>query len=167
MAFTSSALVELEPKNKSRAHKANRAPTEKAKIESVAKHDLSSILEFGKNQAAQGKKFALTPKLLHAIWAPRFTDDEIFQLIIPQRTLARRKVQKSELSQDETDRAIRLAFVVLESDRVFGNVEKSSRWLRKPNRLLNSQTPLSLLKTDVGSSIIKNMLGQISHGMFA
>jgi putative toxin-antitoxin system antitoxin component (TIGR02293 family) len=62
---------------------------------------------------------------------------------------------------------MRLAYVISESDRVFGNIEKSSRWLRKPNRVLNGQTPLSLLKTETGTSLVKNMLGQIDHGMFA
>jgi putative toxin-antitoxin system antitoxin component (TIGR02293 family) len=117
--------------------------------------------------AAQGKTNALTVRELEKIWSPRFDADEIEQLVIPKRTLARRKAASSSLTEDEADRAFRLAQIQSEADRIFANTDKASRWLRTANKRLNGQTPLALLRTTAGTALVTEMLVQIDHGMFA
>jgi putative toxin-antitoxin system antitoxin component (TIGR02293 family) len=116
---------------------------------------------------AVGDSHPLHVRDLEASWSPRFADEEIEHLVIPRRTLARRKASAEPLSLDETDRAIRLARVQTEADRVFANQEKASLWLRSPNHRISGQTPLSLLRTEAGALTIVEILGQIDHGMYA
>ncbi len=99
-------------------------------------------------------------------WTARFSKKEMDALIIPKRTLARRKAKHETLTLEETDKALRLARISAEADRVFGDQEKSSRWLRKPNSALSGQTPLELLKSETGALAVGELLGQIDHGMF-
>ena len=51
--------------------------------------------------------------------------------------------------------------------RVFGNPEKARRWLSKAKTDFNEQTPLSMLRTDLGGRQVEEMLIQIDEGMFA
>ena len=100
-------------------------------------------------------------------FSPRFDDEEISNYILPTRTLARRKKANENLNQIETDRALRLARIVVEADRIFGDSAKADGWLRSPNRNFSGQTPLSLLKSEAGGILVEQVLGQIDHGMFA
>ena len=80
--------------------------------------------------------------------------------------MARRKAASARLTQDETDRAVRLARIQLDADRVFADPETASLWLRTPRPSLSGQTPLSLLRTEAGAMVVSEVLGQIDHGMF-
>ena len=73
-----------------------------------------------------------------------FTDEEIYTLIVPKRTLARRTAEKQPLSVEETDRAIRLARVGRMAEAIFNNAEKAHRWLRKPKPSLEGETLVEL-----------------------
>jgi putative toxin-antitoxin system antitoxin component (TIGR02293 family) len=96
-----------------------------------------------------------------------FSKDEIYKIIAPRRTLARRKEKNERLSVVEADRVMRLKSIVAEAERVFANSDKAHRWLRKPCRALNDAIPLELLETETGAKIVENELGLIDHGMFA
>ena len=109
----------------------------------------------------------MTVQDIETAWAPRFDKSEIEDMVITKRTMARRKAASSRLTQDETDRAVRLARIQLEADRVFANPKKASLWLRTPRPNLSGQTPLSLLRTEAGAMVVRDVLGQIDHGMFA
>ena len=50
---------------------------------------------------------------------------------------------------------------------MFADPAKAARWLRKPNRVLNLQTPLTLLETETGARAVEEALGQIDHGVYA
>lgn len=119
---------------------------------------------------AQAASLSGTPVQLHprelGFWATRFSADEIDALVIPKRTLARRKAAREKLTVEETDKALRLARIVAEADRVFGSPEKSSRWLRRRNAALGNLPPLDLLKSETGARTVDDLLGQIDHGMF-
>ena len=112
-----------------------------------------------------GKVVQLQPREL-GVWAGHFSLEELDELVIPKRTLARRKARHEALTVEESDKALRLARVSSEADRVFGDPAKSSRWLRKPNAALAGNRPLDLLKSETGSRAIDELLGQIDHGMF-
>ena len=95
------------------------------------------------------------------------TENEVYSLIIPRRTLSHRKSNRDALNRDESDRAVRIARILALAEGVFGNHEKALRWLRKPKRRFENRSPLELLVTDVGSRAVEELLYQIDYGMAA
>ena len=59
-----------------------------------------------------------------------------FDLVVPKRTLARRRAGNELLTVEETDKALRLKRIAVQAERVFGDPAKAHRWLRKPKRAL-------------------------------
>ncbi len=49
---------------------------------------------------------------------------------------------------------------------VLGSREKALRWLKAPVRSLGDQAPISLLNTQIGITRVKDVLGQIEHGVW-
>lgn len=86
--------------------------------------------------------------------------------VIPHRTLKHRKARGENLTIEETERVLRFAKILAFAERVFGNREKSLRWLRGKDDRLDDRTALSLLKTEAGGKVVESMLWQISEGMF-
>lgn len=116
---------------------------------------------------ASGRMEQTASNDLKSIFGKRFHADEIGDLVIPHRTMVRRIARKESLTREETDKAMRLARVVSEADRVFGSTDKSDRWLRTPIKRMANQTPLELLRSEAGALLVNEILGQIDHGMFA
>jgi putative toxin-antitoxin system antitoxin component (TIGR02293 family) len=107
------------------------------------------------------------PETLAGLTRHGYSDSEIWALVIPKRTLARRKARREPLTVEETDRALRLARVAKLAERVFGNPDKAHRWLRKPKRALDGATPVQFLATDAAARVVEGMLYRIEHGIFA
>ena len=108
-----------------------------------------------------------TPGALATLRHHGYSDEEIWALVVPKRTLARRVAGKQPLSVEETDRAVRLERIAALAGRVFGNPEKANRWMRKPKHLLGGRTPVDFLETESGARQVEEMLYRIEHGMFA
>ena len=108
------------------------------------------------------KPAALTDLARHG-----YSEDEIFTLVVPTRTLARRKAANERLTVEETDKALRLARIATQAERVFGAADKAHRWLREPKRALQGETPVAYLATEAGARIVEEMLYRIEYGMFA
>jgi putative toxin-antitoxin system antitoxin component (TIGR02293 family) len=96
-----------------------------------------------------------------------YSEDEIFALVVPKRTLARRKAANEPLTIEETDKALRLERIAVQAERVFGDAEKAHRWLRKVKRELRGETPLAYLASEAGARVVEDMLFRIEHGIFA
>lgn len=96
-----------------------------------------------------------------------FSDAEVFELVVPKRTLARREANKEPLTVDETDKALRLARIAEMANKVFGDKEKAHRWLRKSKRSLDGKTPLAYLSSETGARIVEEMLFRIESGILA
>jgi putative toxin-antitoxin system antitoxin component (TIGR02293 family) len=96
-----------------------------------------------------------------------YSEAELFELVVPKRTLARRRSAKELLTIEETDKALRLKRVAMLAEQVFGDRAKAHRWLRKPKRELQGETPLAYLASENGARIIEEMLHRIEHGIFA
>lgn len=94
-------------------------------------------------------------------------DAEVYDLIIPRRTLAHRTANGEPLTREESDRAVRVARIAAMAEQVFGDAEKSWRWLRRPMRQLGGRTPIAMLATEVGARVVEEMLGRIDYGIFA
>ncbi|WP_419696673.1 antitoxin Xre/MbcA/ParS toxin-binding domain-containing protein [Mesorhizobium muleiense] len=95
-----------------------------------------------------------------------FSNDEIYKIVGPRRTLARRKERNETLTIAESDRVMRLERISAIADRVFGNHEKAHRWLRKHSRVLD-ETPINLLQSETGAALVEEELHRIDHGIFA
>lgn len=96
-----------------------------------------------------------------------FTPAEIERLVMPRRTLAHRRANGQALTREESDRLARITRVALTAQDVFGNAEKASTWLRRPNRALRGGVPIDLLDTDDGARLVEQVLGRLAHGVFS
>lgn len=114
---------------------------------------------------AQSPRFE--SRTFRTLWSHAFDAKELDELVIPARTFSRRLARKEPLTVEETDRALRLARISVEADRVFGAHDKAAQWLRRPNAGFRGHTPLSLLKTELGSKAVEERLIQIEHGIFS
>ena len=108
-----------------------------------------------------------TPRSLADLTRHGYSDEEIWTLVVPKRTLARRIAVNEPLTVEETDKALRLERIATLADRVFGNPEKAHRWMRKPKHLLGGKTPVDFLASETGARQVEQMLYRIEHGMFA
>ncbi len=125
-------------------------------IATIAGHDASPP-----PPAARAKPSALARLVDHG-----YSEAEIAALVVPKRTLARRRVKNALLTVEETDKAQRLERIAVQAERVFGNPDKAHRWLRKPKDELKGATPLAYLASESGARLVEEMLVRIEHGMF-
>ena len=105
--------------------------------------------------------------VLAALSRHGYSEDEIFALVVPKRTLARRRAANERLTVEETDKALRLERIAVQAERAFGSPEKAHRWLRKAKRELQGETPLAYLASEAGARVVEEMLFRIEHGIFA
>jgi putative toxin-antitoxin system antitoxin component (TIGR02293 family) len=75
-------------------------------------------------------------------------------------------VTKFEASNDLTDANL-LRVVEIKAHRVFGSEEKAESWLQRPNASLSGQKPMDLLKDELGTAVVRELLERIDHGIFA
>jgi putative toxin-antitoxin system antitoxin component (TIGR02293 family) len=92
---------------------------------------------------------------------------DIYDIVIPARTLKHRRSRRESLSADESDKLARLVRIYDHALRVFDNKEKTLYWLGEPKKRFEGRTPLQMLRTELGGRMVEEMLGQIEYGMFA
>lgn len=92
---------------------------------------------------------------------------DVERYILPRRTFSHRKQRRQVLTSDESDRLVRLLRVIAHAEETFQNAEKTSRWLRKPNRALSGTRPIDLLKTDSGARLVEAVLDRIAYGVYS
>ena len=92
---------------------------------------------------------------------------DIYEVVIPARTLKHRRARKESLSTDESDKLARLARVFDHTVSVFDTPDLARAWLNKPKKRFDGRTPMDMLRTEVGARMVEEMLGQIDEGMFA
>jgi putative toxin-antitoxin system antitoxin component (TIGR02293 family) len=95
------------------------------------------------------------------------TPGELYELVIPRRTLAHRKEKQQVLSPEQSDRLTRVVRVMARAEEALGEREKAGRWMRKANRALEGSRPLDLLGSDVGARMVERVLGRIEHGVYS
>jgi len=109
----------------------------------------------------------LSLETLDALRAAGITDDELFTLVAPRRTLSHRRARKEPLSRDESDRVVRLARIAVLAEAVFGDRDKAWRWLRAPKRQLQGRIPTTMLATETGARVVEEWLYRIDDGLAA
>jgi putative toxin-antitoxin system antitoxin component (TIGR02293 family) len=92
---------------------------------------------------------------------------DVYDVVIPARTLKHRKARKQPLSADESDKLARLIRTWDHAVRVVGDPTKALHWLNRPLRRFEGRTPLHMLRTEFGARLVEEMLGQMDYGMFA
>jgi len=95
------------------------------------------------------------------------TDEELYALVVPRRTLTHRRTRGEALSRDESDRVVRVARVVALCEEIFGERERGWRWLRDAKRQFQGRAPLDLLATEAGARLVEELLYRIDEGMAA
>jgi len=108
----------------------------------------------------------LKPAAVERLYRHGYSEAEVFSLVVPKRTLARRRASHEALTIEETDKALRLERIAVQAERVFGDAEKAHRWLRKPKRELSGETPVAFLASESGARVVEEMLYRIEHGIF-
>ncbi len=116
-----------------------------------------------KDQAAYVIDSAAVGQLARALHVP--VDTVLAVSAINRRTFQRRAREKAELTRTESDRVLRIARVAAEAKRVFGDNDRSTRWLNTHSAVLGGK-PLDLLATDAGSRAVEDELGRIEYGVF-
>jgi putative toxin-antitoxin system antitoxin component (TIGR02293 family) len=94
------------------------------------------------------------------------TFSEISEIVISPRTLKHRKSRGEHLSDEETDRLVRVARIAVLAESIFGTRDKALLWLRGHDDRIGGRTPLSLLHTDAGGRLVESMLWQIDEGVY-
>lgn len=131
------------------------------------KNALTGFTEVARADVFAEPAVRLDAKALADLSRHGYSEDEVFALVVPKRTLARRRAANERLTIEETDKALRLARIAVQAERVFGAPEKAHRWLRKAKRELQGETPLAYLASEAGARVVEEMLFRIEHGIFA
>jgi len=108
----------------------------------------------------------LAPAVINRLISLGLQRSEIDAAVIPLRTLQHRRSRHQKLTIEESDRVLRVIRAVSLAQSVYGTRQRALEWLRKPHPRLEGRAPLSLLKTDMGSRIVEELLIQIDEGMF-
>ena len=107
------------------------------------------------------------PDLVNELSSYGYSEKELSALVVPKRTLARRRADHELLTVEETDKALRLERIAALADKVFGDRAKAQSWLRRPKRSLSGDTPLTYLASETGARVVEEMLLRIEYGIFA
>jgi putative toxin-antitoxin system antitoxin component (TIGR02293 family) len=93
------------------------------------------------------------------------------------RTTANRKVNKGEtLSQDESERALGMARLVGEVQKIvaesgepegFDAARWTAEWLEEPNNALGGRTPGEFMDTADGRALVSGLVAQMQSGAYA
>jgi putative toxin-antitoxin system antitoxin component (TIGR02293 family) len=95
------------------------------------------------------------------------SEAEVYQLVVPRRTLVHRKTRKEALTPEESDKAVRIARITSMAEEIFGDDAKAGRWLRKAKVRFQQRSPLEMLMTEAGARLVEEMLLQLDYGLTA
>ncbi len=109
----------------------------------------------------------LPTKVIDHLVERGLTRREVFDVIIPLRTLKHRRSRHQPLSKEESERVVRAARVLARAQAVLGDEQAALEWLRAPKRRFEGRAPLQMLSTEAGGRLVEQMLIQIDEGMFA
>src|SRR5476649_1235875 len=109
-----------------------------------------------------------TPSSVIPIMASRFgmSQDGLFDVLrLPRSTMKSRISKNESLSGSEQDRIYRADRVWLRAMEVLEDEDAARAWIRRSNRSLGGEAPLSLLDTEVGYELVLDTLGRIEYGI--
>ena len=115
-------------------------------------------------ELARAVELGLPTAAIDALRRRGVTERDIATLIIKPRTLSHRRAQRSRLTVEESDRAVRLARVRALADETFANGHKADLWLHRELSVLDGRRPIDLIRTQVGARIVEDLLASIAWG---
>lgn len=77
------------------------------------------------------------------------------------------KLGDASAESDESANLVRVLDIRTLADRIFGDEKTAESWLHRPNTSLSGQKPVDLLKDELGAAVVREILEQIDHGIFA
>ncbi len=107
----------------------------------------------------------LHPRTLDALKEAGLTEKSLYQLIIPRRTLEHRKERHGLLTEEESDRVVRLARVIALAKSIFGDDEKTWAWLNDADQF-SGKNALAKASTSAGARQVEERLYQLYYGIF-
>ena len=110
--------------------------------------------------------FCLELKVMDALRKEGLTQDELL-LVINKRALTHRRRKGECLKPEESDRALRIARLVVLAEIIFGSHEKALLWLRKPQRRFSGYSAMDLMKSEMGGRLVEDVLIQLDEGYFS
>jgi putative toxin-antitoxin system antitoxin component (TIGR02293 family) len=84
---------------------------------------------------------------------------------IPERTLQRR-ADAGKLDRSESELTVRLARIAQHAEEVLEDMDKAYRWLREPNEALGGKRPFDLIRTDLGTQLVDDVLTRIEYTVY-
>ncbi|OCW57191.1 hypothetical protein AWJ14_08170 [Hoeflea olei] len=118
------------------------------------------------HQAAPDQTARLEARSVDQLEAFGFTRDEIYRLVAPRRTLARRAANNEPLTLTESDSLRRVIRICETANRIFGDWGRAEGWLRDACPALNGVVPIALLESETGARLVEDELLRIEHGIF-
>jgi putative toxin-antitoxin system antitoxin component (TIGR02293 family) len=95
-------------------------------------------------------------------------DESLHALNVSARTWHRIKADPgARLDKDQSSRVWNLAEVLAKAEEVLGSREDAEQWLASPAIGLNSHRPIDLMGTPQGAELVKTLLDQMAHGVYA
>ncbi len=95
------------------------------------------------------------------------TDKELARLLSLSIRTFHRLGLAGKLDTVASERLLLLEQLTLHGESVFENQGVFARWLRRPLRVLGDHTPLDLLDTATGLTLVDTILGRIEYGVYS
>jgi putative toxin-antitoxin system antitoxin component (TIGR02293 family) len=95
------------------------------------------------------------------------SDKEMARLLNQSVATFHRQAKAGRLDAATSERLLLLARLATYGAEVFQDQGKFTRWLRRPLRLLENQSPLDLLDSSTGVQLVEDLVGQIDDGVFS
>ena len=92
------------------------------------------------------------------------SEPKLMRVVDVNERTAQRRREQGALTPDESDRVARVARVTQRAIEAFGDPERATAWLARPNRALRGLPPLDLLGTDAGAELVTDELGRVESG---
>jgi putative toxin-antitoxin system antitoxin component (TIGR02293 family) len=96
-----------------------------------------------------------------------FSAEELNELVTPGRASPERGSRNQPLNEQESERAVRLAFLTSLAEDIFADEDRAHFWLRTPAAVLRGRRPIDLSESEEGAELVEQMLYRIAHGISA
>lgn len=121
--------------------------------------DTSKIIQDMRNGTPAG----IIPGLAQRL---NISQDGLFDILrLPRSTMKDRISKNKPLSSSEQDRIYRANRVWLRALDVLEDEDAARAWMKRANRSLGGEAPLSLLDTEVGYELVLDTLARIEFGI--
>jgi len=86
---------------------------------------------------------------------------------IPISTIKRRIAKEERFSTQESDIMYRLAMLIKLATELFDNEQRALGWIRESVYGLGGKRPLDMVSTTADFEVVRDLIGQIEHGVFS